>query len=565
MDNSRVLLFGALAFVLLLLWQSWMDQYMPVEVNAGQTSIELSGQEQAQLDAIPSQQAAPVTQDGLPEVTASSEQPVQSEVGGLTNVQQSLGRIIVKTDVLYVEIDRLGGDVKVVDLPDYPISKNEPDLPVRLLTDEPSELFISQTGFLSSNGDAPNHLSKWASDSLEYTLSAGEETLEVPLTWANSEGMRVTKTYLFKRSSHNIEHKMEIVNGSNSVWEGRQYQQLQRKKSDDKNKPSFVYTYLGGVIYNMEDGYEKVDFGDMEDEDLSRDRPAGWSAMIQHYFLAAWVPSAEETNHFYTKTLSDARYVIGSYSQGYEVAPGESKVFKANLVVGPKLQHELEEIAPGLDLSVDYGKLTFLAKPVFWLLEKYHSLIGNWGWAIIFVTLSIKLIFFKLSEASYKSMAKMRVVQPRLKVLKERYGDDKQRLNQEMMAMYKKEKINPLGGCFPILIQIPVFISLYWVLVESVEMRQAPFMLWINDLSAADPYFILPVLMGITMLIQQRLNPTPLDPIQQKMMMALPVVFAVFFAFFPAGLVLYWVVNNSLSITQQWVITRRIEAASKAQ
>lgn len=559
MDNSRVLLFAALAFVLLLLWQSWMDQYMPVENSAGQKpAMELSVEENTQANS------SPVLQEGLPDVMASSEGPMLGDVSTGSAAQQSKGRIVVKTDVLYVEIDRLGGDIRIVDLPNYPVSKTEPDIPVRLLTDNPEDLFISQTGFLASNGEAPNHLSEWSANKLEYTLSAGEQSLEVPLTWTNSEGMRVTKVYLFTRGSHNVEQKMEVVNGSSRAWKGRQYQQLQRRKSDDKNKPSFVYTYLGGVIYSLEDGYEKIDFGDMDDENLSRDRPAGWSAMIQHYFLAAWVPPAEETNHFYTKALSDARYVIGSYSQGYELAPGDSKVFKANFVAGPKLQHELEEIAPGLDLTVDYGKLTFLAKPVFWLLEKYHSLFGNWGWAIIFVTLSIKLIFFKLSEASYKSMAKMRVVQPRLKVLKERYADDKQRLNQEMMEMYKKEKINPLGGCFPILIQIPVFISLYWVLVESVEMRQAPFMLWINDLSAADPYYILPVLMGITMLIQQRLNPSPLDPIQQKMMMALPVVFAVFFAFFPAGLVLYWVFNNSLSIAQQWVITRRIEAASKA-
>lgn len=558
MDNSRVLLFAALAFVLLLLWQSWMDQFMPVAVNAEQSSAEISGQEGTQQESIPSQQ-----EEGLPDVRASAvDQSIVNEATGLEQ-PESMGRIIVKTDVLYVEIDRLGADVRVADLPNYPVSKNEPDLPVRLLTDDPSDLFISQTGFLSSNGEAPNHLSKWSSEKLEYTLSAGEESLEVPLTWTNSEGMRVTKTYLFKRGSHNIEQKMEMINGSNGVWKGRQYQQLQRKKSDDKNKPSFVYTYLGGVIYSLEDGYEKIDFGDMEDEKLSRERPAGWSAMIQHYFMAAWVPPADETNHFYTKALSDSRYVIGSYSQGHTLEPGESKVFKANLVIGPKLQHELEEIAPGLELTVDYGKLTFLAKPVFWLLEQYHKLIGNWGWAIIFVTLSIKIIFFKLSEASYRSMAKMRVIQPRLKTLKERYGDDKQRLNQEMMEMYKKEKINPLGGCFPILVQIPVFISLYWVLVESVEMRQAPFMLWINDLSAADPYFILPVLMGVTMLIQQKLNPSPLDPIQQKMMMALPVVFSVFFAFFPAGLVLYWVVNNTLSIAQQWVITRRIEAGQK--
>jgi YidC/Oxa1 family membrane protein insertase len=556
MDNLRVLLIAAFAFVTLLLWQAWMDQYMPVESAATESSQSVGGGDQDQETFS--------NQEGLPEVMAGTAAVLATDdLVESPEAQRSLERIIVKTDVLYVEIERIGADIKVVELPNYPVSKNDPDTPIRLLSDVPEDLFISQTGFLTSSGDAPNHLSVWSSERSEYSLSAGEQTLEVPFTWTNSQGMKVTKVYIFKRGSHNIEQKMEMFNGSSSVWKGRQYQQLQRRKGDDKNKPSFVYTYLGGVIYNLEDGYEKVDFNDMESENLSRDRVGGWSAMIQHYFLAAWIPEAEEKNHFYTKALSDSRYVIGSYSQEHPLQAGESKVFKANLVVGPKLQDELEAIAPGLELTVDYGKLTFLAKPVFWLLGKYHSLVGNWGWAIILVTLSIKLIFFKLSEASYKSMAKMRVVQPRLKVLKERYADDKQRLNKEMMDMYKKEKINPLGGCFPILIQIPVFISLYWVLVESVEMRQAPFMLWINDLSASDPYYILPVLMGITMLIQQRLNPSPLDPIQQKVMMALPVIFAVFFAFFPAGLVLYWVVNNTLSISQQWVITRRIEASSK--
>jgi YidC/Oxa1 family membrane protein insertase len=285
--------------------------------------------------------------------------------------------------------------------------------------------------------------------------------------------------------------------------------------------------------------------------------------MLQHYFLGAMIPEADEPQRYYTKTLSNARYVIGMISPPRTVAADAGTTFSTRMFLGPKLQDEMKQVAPGLELTVDYGMLTVLAQPLFWLLKTIHNFVGNWGWAIVLVTVIIKLAFYKLSETSYKSMANMRKMAPRLQSLKERYGDDRQKLNQAMMELYKKEKINPLGGCLPIVVQIPVFIALYWVLLESVELRQAPFMLWITDMSAPDPYYILPLLMGATMLIQQKLNPAPLDPIQAKVMMVLPVVFTVFFAFFPSGLVLYWVVNNALSITQQWVITKRIERGGK--
>ena len=302
----------------------------------------------------------------------------------------------------------------------------------------------------------------------------------------------------------------------------------------------------------------------MLEADLDRTITDGWAAMLQHYFLGALIPPAGVAEHFYTKTLSNARYVIGMIAPSWRtVADGESGTFSTRLFIGPKLQDQMREVATGLELTVDYGLLTVLAQPLFWLLKTINNLVGNWGWAIVIVTLIIKLVFYKLSETSYRSMANMRKLTPRLQSLKERYGDDRQKLNQAMMELYKKEKINPLGGCLPILVQIPVFIALYWVLLESVELRQAPFMLWIQDMSSPDPYFILPLLMGASMLIQQKLNPAPLDPIQAKVMMVLPIVFTVFFAFFPSGLVLYWVVNNILSIAQQWVITRRIEAGGK--
>ena len=285
--------------------------------------------------------------------------------------------------------------------------------------------------------------------------------------------------------------------------------------------------------------------------------------MLQHYFVSALIPaSREEKNHYYTLAHNDNRYVIGVITPAISVAPNETGVIEQKLYIGPKVQSKLEEIAPGLELTVDYGVLWFLAKPLFWCLEKFHGITGNWGWAIVLVTLMLKLIFFKLSAAGYKSMANMRRVQPRLLAIKDRYKDDRTRLNQAMMDIYKKEKINPLGGCFPILIQIPVFIALYWTLLESVELRQTGFIFWLSDLSAPDQYFVLPLLMGVTMLIQQKLNPAPMDPVQQKVMSILPIVFTVFFAFFPSGLVLYWVVNNVLSIAQQWVITRSIDRAA---
>ena len=314
--------------------------------------------------------------------------------------------------------------------------------------------------------------------------------------------------------------------------------------------------------------YEKISFEDMQEEKISKTIRNGWAAMIKHYFVTALIPGSSEEYHYYTlyldsreTGLSRDRYVIGATGPLLSIAPGEVIADKHSLYVGPKSQHRLENLAPGLELTVDYGKLWFIAKPLFWCLEKFHSLTGNWGWAIILVTLMLKLLFYNLSAAGYRSMARMRKVQPRLMAIRDRYKDDRTRLNKAMMDMYKQEKINPLGGCFPILVQIPVFIALYWVLLESVELRQAGFIFWLKDLSTADPYFILPVVMGITMFVQQKLNPAPMDPVQEKVMMTLPFVFTIFFAFFPSGLVLYWVVNNVLSIAQQWLIMRNLDRA----
>ena len=447
-----------------------------------------------------------------------------------------------------------------MDLLDYPESPDKGSEAFRLFEESASQLFIAQSGLRASKGPEPTHHAVFEVDQNRFELEDGAEILEVPLRWSNGAGVEVTKLYRFRRGSYVVEVEQQIRNLGKEDWSARPYHQLQRTPLQQQSR--FLYTYTGGVLYSPEDKYQKISFDDMLDEDLSRDVKNGWAAMIQHYFLGAWIPPTEQLARYYSRALQGDRYVIGMIGQPVRVGAGGEQTTQARLFVGPKLQRVMEDVAPGLELTVDYGVLTILAQPIFWLLEKIHSLVGNWGWSIIILTILIKLAFYKLSETSYKSMANMRKLAPRLQALKERYGDDKQKLNQAMMDMYKKEKINPLGGCLPILVQIPVFIALYWVLLESVEMRQAPFMLWIQNLSAPDPYFILPLVMGATMLIQQKLNPAPMDPMQAKVMMILPIVFTVFFAFFPSGLVLYWVVNNILSIAQQYVITKRVEAAA---
>lgn len=490
--------------------------------------------------------------------------------------------ISVTTDVLALEIDPKGGTIRKLDLLKYPrekentvvewvwnlfgFSKPEKDLsPIRLFNSQEEKLFLAQSGLISSEGsaNAPTHHSVFSFEKDQYLLADDQKTLTVPLTWTDNQGLTVTKALTFKRGSYVIEVDHIVSNDSDQPWSGRQYKQLLRVPHQEEAGHTFIRTYTGGVLYTDESKYQKISFDDMASDKLNVTTTGGWSAMIQHYFAAAWVPPKDQENTFYTKDLKDWRYVIGSYSPAFTVEPNSELKFNAVLFAGPKIQPMMEEIAKGLELTVDYAWLTIIAKPIYWLLNQIHGFVGNWGLSIIGVTLCIKLLFFKLSQASFHSMAKMRKIQPRLKELQERFADDRQRFNKEMMDMYKREKVNPLGGCLPILVQIPVFISLYWVLVETVELRQAPFALWIQDLSAQDPFFILPILMGITMKIQQSLNPAPIDPLQAKIMKMFPIVFTVFFLFFPAGLVLYWVVNNTLSIIQQWYITKNMEDAHK--
>jgi YidC/Oxa1 family membrane protein insertase len=442
----------------------------------------------------------------------------------------------------------------------YPVSSEKKDEPFRLMQDEGSRIFIAQSGLISQQS-APDHYALYTAAATEYRLQGDE--LRVPLRWSGPAGITVTKTYIFHRDSYLIDVDYQVENASTAPWTGYQYRQFQRSLPGEDEKSRFLNTYTGGVIHTPEEKYEKIKFDDMDKHDLNRSVTGGWAAMIQHYFIGAWIPEKGEINQFYSKAPHGHPYVLGLLSQPKTIAPGASGEFETRLFVGPKDQQRMEQAAEGLRLTVDYGVLTVLAQPLFWLMKYIHGVVGNWGWAIILLTLLVKLVFYKLSETSYRSMANMRLLQPKLAQLRERYGDDRQRMSQAMMDLYKKEKINPLGGCLPMLVQIPVFIALYWVLLESVELRQAPFVLWIHDLSTKDPYYILPLLMGVTMFAQQKLNPPPPDPIQAKVLMALPFIFTLFFAFFPAGLVLYWVANSVLSILQQWYITRRIEKTGK--
>lgn len=563
MDNIRFLLVIAFAMISYMLWEQWQLDYGPkpvVSVSEQPTILD------SKVD--------------LPTTGTSQTAGIGQSVEAVPVLAAPADKIItVKTDVFSLEIDVKGGTIRNLDLLQFPHEKEntvvnkmfalvgmEPEekdfSPIRLLDGSTEKLFLAQSGLIASSGSVtgPDHHAVYTIEKDSYELDDGQESVSVPLVWTNNEGLVVTKTYTFTRGSYNINVEQKVSNDSEKSWTGRQYAQLKRVPYVDDKGNTFIRTYAGGVVYTEEEKYQKVDYDDMAEENLSFSTLGGWSAMIQHYFATAWIPPADQENHFYAKQLKDWHYVIGSYSPAVIVQPHTDVVFSSQLFAGPKIQPMMEKVATGLELTVDYGWLTIVGKPIYWLLNRIHDYVGNWGLSILGVTLCIKLLFFKLSQASFRSMAKMRKIQPRLKDLQEKFADDRQRFNTEMMAMYKKEKVNPMGGCLPIIVQIPVFISLYWVLIETVELRQADFILWMQDLSAQDPFFVLPVIMGITMKIQQSLNPAPIDPLQAKVMKMFPIIFTVFFLFFPAGLVLYWVCNNTLSICQQWYITKQIEA-----
>lgn len=542
METTRFILLVAMSLVILQLWLEWQKDYGQDEVIAEQGIIE------------------PAKEHGLdipqsPEIITASKPPAAK-----TTIADSSTRVKITTDVYYMELDTVGGGISHAELLKYPVALEQPEQFVRLLYDSSPQIYVLQGGMLSDNS-APTHEERYTTQQTEYTLDPGNEILEIPLFWESDNGIKIKKIYTFRRGQHRIKVRYEIKNNSVDTWSGRVYAQLQRT-DPGSSRVRMIYTYNGAVISSPENRYEKIDFDDMRENKLASNITNGWVAMLQHYFISALIPGSKtEEYHYYTLALENDRFAIGAITPAIDIKQGQEGTIEQVVYIGPKIQEDLQAIAPGLELTVDYGVLWFIAKPLFWCLQKFHLLTGNWGWSIILVTLMLKILFYQLSAAGYRSMANMRRVQPRLLSIRDRYKNDKARLNKAMMDIYKEEKINPLGGCFPILVQIPVFIALYWVLLESVELRQTGFVLWIKDLSSPDPFFVLPIVMGATMLIQQKLNPAPMDPVQEKVMMALPIVFTVFFAFFPSGLVLYWVANNILSIAQQWMITRNLERA----
>ncbi|MFW0753514.1 membrane protein insertase YidC [Pseudomonas sp. H11T01] len=556
MDIKRTILIVALAIVSYVMVLKWNQDY-------GQA-------------ALPTQNvAASTTAPGLPETATGNNASVSDDIPRAASdtsapaeapVAASKDLIQIKTDVLDLAIDPQGGDIAQLKLPLYPRRQDHPEIPFQLFDNGGERTYLAQSGLIGTNGPdaSPSGRPVFSSEKKTYQLADGQDQLVVDLKYS-AGGVNYIKRFTLKRGLYDVGVSYIIDNQSAQPWSGAMFAQLKRDNSSDPSSSTATgtATYLGAALWTSSEPYKKVSMKDMDKAALKETVQGGWVAWLQHYFVTAWIPAKGESNIVQTRKDSKGNYIIGYTGPALTVAPGAKAETTATLYAGPKSQAVLKELSPGLELTVDYGILWFIAQPIFWLLQHIHALVGNWGWSIIFLTMLIKGLFFPLSAASYKSMARMRAVAPKLAALKEQHGDDRQKMSQSMMELYKKEKINPLGGCLPILVQMPVFLSLYWVLLESVEMRQAPFMLWITDLSIKDPFFILPIIMGATMFIQQQLNPTPPDPMQAKVMKLMPIIFTFFFLWFPAGLVLYWVVNNCLSITQQWYITRKIEAATK--
>ena len=555
MDNQRFFLYIALLLVLYLIWNAWQSEHRPPPEVPPVERSETAGT------------AEPVLENDIPQA-AKARPPAKTSPSAGRSPAREQAYVKVATDVFNILINTRGADIHRVELKTYPENLDNPNISL-VLFDNRQKTYISQSGLLHdriANLDvaafAPNHHDIYTAEKTDYVMPADSDELAVPFQWQGDNGVMVTKVFKFKRSQFLINVDYRIENKSQQDWVGRQYRQLRHSYISSDHNWLSLPTYTGGAYYDNK--YEKLSFDDMREEPLQKQINGGWAAILQHYFFSAWLAEEYENNFYYTKVVKNdvgADYIIGLRSEPLRIAPLESGEFKNRLYVGPKLQKQIEKIQPGLELTTDYGMFTPLCKPLFWVLDFIYQGVKNWGWSIIIVTLLIKLVFYRLSAASYRSMARMRKVQPKMVNLRERYSDDKQKLNQAMWDLYKKEKINPVGGCLPILIQMPVFLSLYWVLIESVEMRHAPFMLWIQDLSSKDPFYILPLLMGISMFIQFRLNPRPPDPMQEKVFMIMPIFMTAFMAFFPAGLVLYWFVNNLLSIAQQWHITKKFADA----
>lgn len=549
MPTQRTILWVIFSMSLLFLWDSWQRHNgKPSLFFPSPTAQHTTARNGAQPGAgkeVPAPSATPgAATPGAPAAAPPAATPTGE-------------RITVTTDVLKVDFDTVGAQLVRAELPKHADAEDKARHMV-LFDQTPEHTYVAQSGLVGGN-DFPTHRTPFRLVSSERTLQG--EQLVVRFE-AEGGGLKVAKIYTFKRGSYDVAVTHEITNTSGVALAPTLYLQLLRDNSKPAGDSRFYSTYTGPVVYSEEHKFQKVSFDDLDKgkQDYTKRASDGWVAMIQHYFVAAWVPAQKAERENYAQRV-DNLYRVGVKEQLPAVSPGQTMKAQSQLYVGPQDQDVLKAIAPGLELVVDYGMFTIFAKPLFWLLQWLHALVGNWGWAIILLTFLVKAAFFPLMNASYKSMARMKAVAPRLKQIQERYADDRQKMNMAMMELYRTEKINPLGSCLPIMVTIPVFIALYWVLLASVEMRGAPWLGWVHDLSRPDPYYILPVLMGATMFVQMRLNPTPPDPMQARMMWIMQSVFAVMFLFFPAGLNLYYVVNNVLSIAQQWFINKRLEKA----
>ncbi|MEE4277955.1 MAG: membrane protein insertase YidC [Halieaceae bacterium] len=576
MDIQRALLIGAVVLLSFMLLTEWVNFRAEREAPAvaqsrltaplGSAATDLrtdaeansAGELSTDLPSAPSAEADGQSED-LPALVPN--RVVEENAGPASGADI----VRVFSDTLHLAIDLNGGDIVEVALPQFLAEIDDPETPFVLLENNNQRVYVAQSGLIGQDGIDGDGRAVFTAESAEYELNERDE-LQVDLHHRTATGVRITKRFSLKRGSYLVEVTYIVDNGSEQRWQANLFGQLKRDSSpapQSDNSGMGMQPFLGAATTTPDDRFKKFDFEDMRDEPYRETVEGGWIAMIQHYFLSAWIPAPERAHNYSTRVTSSGFNIAGFTSPALVVDPGESGEVSANFYAGPKDQYSLKEISPFLDLSVDYGWLWWIAQPLFWLLTKIHALVGNWGAAIILLTVLIKAVFFKLSATSYRSMANMRRVQPKLQDIREQYADDKQKQSQAMMDLYRKEKINPMGGCLPILVQMPVFIALYWVLMESVELRHAPFMLWIDDLSVMDPYYVLPLLMGASMWFMQKLNPPPPDPMQAKIMQWLPVVFTFFFLWFPAGLVLYWVVNNVLSMAQQYVITKQIERDAK--
>jgi YidC/Oxa1 family membrane protein insertase len=543
MDSQRLILFFVFSFSVFLLLDAWQREQRPAAPPA------------AQVEGVkPGQQAPPTPSEKL-----AATQAVKPPEGAAALAKGET--VKVETDYLRAEISTNGGDLRRLELKRHRATDDDNKVFV-LLDDRPGHVYVAQSGLIGPG--LPNHRSPFVARATEYRMGESENVVEVRLETPPSETVKVTKIFRFQRSSYVINVSYEIANSTAAAIRPFGYFQLLRDGTPPAGDSKMLPTYTGAAVYTEREKFQKVPFGDIEKGKTPYPKTSndGWVAMLQHYFVSAWLPGENVSREFYTRRLDDNLYAAGVIVPAGAIGAGKSATLTVALYAGPEEPQKLAKIAPGLDLTVDFGWLTIIAVPLFWVLSWLEQLVGNWGVAIIVLTVIIKLLFYPLSQASYRSMAKMRVLAPKLQKLKDQYANDRQRLQQAMMELYKTEKINPLGGCLPIVVQIPVFIALYWVLLASVELRHAPFYGWIHDLSAPDPWFILPIVMGATMIIQTKLNPEPPDPVQAKVMKIMPIAFSVFFFFFPAGLVLYWLVNNVLSIAQQWHINRALERAA---